>query len=273
VALWAVTRHDEVVSEKPAQAARPETAARGRRPGQWRPIARAKTYELVLDRIEEQILTGELRVGDRLPPERDLASLLGVSRSAVREAIRALQAQGVLHSTVGNGPDSGTIVSGSSGEALTRLLRLHVGLANFPIRDIVEARVMLERWSVKLAAANASAADLERLRELLTAMDDPQVPRAAFNDLDTAFHVTVAEAGGSRLVADLTSAVRGSMRYSLLAAFEESPDWAGVVEGLRGEHRAIYDRIAAGDAVGAADAVEAHVRGFFGRLAALVPSR
>jgi GntR family transcriptional repressor for pyruvate dehydrogenase complex len=258
------------VSEFEARDADPST---GDRPGRWRRIPRAKTYELVLDRIEEQILTGELRVGDRLPPERDLAALLGVSRSAVREAIRALQAQGVLHSMVGNGPESGTIVSGSSGEALTRLLRLHVGLANFPIHDIVEARVMLERWSVKLAAANASAAELTRLCDLLAAMEDPAVQLAAFNDYDTAFHVAVAEAGGSRLVADLTSAVRGSLRYSLLAAFEESLDWTTVVEGLRVEHRAIYDRIAAGDAIGAADLVEAHVRGFFGRLAALVPAR
>src|SRR5664279_923075 len=170
-----------------------ERPAGDRPAGSWRPIARAKTYQLVLDRIEEQILTGELRVGDRLPPERDLASLLGVSRSAVREAIRALQAQGVLHSTVGNGPESGTIVSGSSGEALTRLLRLHVGLANFPIHDIVEARVMLERWSVRLAAANASAADLERMKALLDSMEDPDVARAAFNDLDTAFHVAMAD--------------------------------------------------------------------------------
>jgi GntR family transcriptional regulator, transcriptional repressor for pyruvate dehydrogenase complex len=261
------------VSEFVARDGDPKTAAGDRRSGQWRPIARAKTYELVLDRIEEQILTGELRVGDRLPPERDLATLLGVSRSAVREAIRALQAQGVLHSMVGNGPESGTIVSGSSGEALTRLLRLHVGLANFPIPDIVEARVMLERWSVKLAAANASPVDLERLGGLLAAMEDPEVERADFNDYDTAFHVAVAEAGGSRLVTDLTSAVRGSLRYSLQAAFEKSPDWASVVEGLRAEHRAIYDRIASGDGTGAADLIETHVRGFFGRLAALVPAR
>jgi GntR family transcriptional repressor for pyruvate dehydrogenase complex len=241
--------------------------------GHWRPIARAKTYELVLDRIEEQILTGELRVGDRLPAERDLATLLGVSRSAVREAIRALQAQGVLTSAVGNSPDAGTVVAGSSGEALTRLLRLHVGLTNFPVTDVVEARVMLERWSVKLAATHATAADLERMRRLLAEMEDPAVRRDSFNDLDTAFHVAVAEAGGSRLVADLTTAVRGSLRFSLLAAFEQSPDWDAVVAGLRFEHRTIYELIAAGDSDGAARVVEAHVRGFFGRMSTLLPAR
>ncbi|MER7084163.1 FadR/GntR family transcriptional regulator, partial [Saccharopolyspora kobensis] len=58
----------------------------------WRPVARSRTYELVIDRIEEQIVSGQLGVGDRLPPERDLAQMLGVSRAAVREAFRALEA-------------------------------------------------------------------------------------------------------------------------------------------------------------------------------------
>lgn len=239
----------------------------------WRAISRAKTYELVIDRIEEQILSGQLRVGDRLPPERDLAALLGVSRAAVREAIRMLQAQGVLHSAVGNGPESGTTVGGSSGGALNRLLRLQVALTNFPVQDVVEARVMLERWSVRLAAAGASPDDLVTMRELLQEMDDAAADRARFNDLDTRFHVAVAEAGGNRLVADLTAAVRESLRYGLLAAFQEIGDWDAFSAGLRAEHHGLYDRIAAGDGAAGADAVEAHIRNFFGRLNVLMPPR
>lgn len=239
----------------------------------WRAIPRAKTYELVINRIEEQILTGQLRVGDRLPPERDLASLLGVSRSAVREAIRMLQAQGVLYSAVGNGPDSGTLVSGSSTAALTRLLRLQVALTNFPVQQVVEVRVMLERWSVRLAATAATGADLRHLKSLLDEMDDIHVDRARFNDLDTAFHIAVAKAGGNRLVADLTGAVRESLKYSLLAAFEESTEWGSLAAGLRAEHHRLYERIAAGDGQGAADVVEAHIRNFFGRMQALMPPR
>jgi GntR family transcriptional regulator, transcriptional repressor for pyruvate dehydrogenase complex len=238
----------------------PEEASR------WRAIPRAKTYELVIDRIEEQILSGQLRVGDKLPPERDLASLLGVSRSAVREAIRVLQAQGVLRSTVGNGPESGTMVSGSSGQALNRLLRLQVALTNFPVEHVVEARVMLERWSVRLAAESAGPAELATLRELLAEMDDPSTPRSRFNDLDTRFHVAVAEAGGNRLVADLTAAVRESLRFPLLAAFEELTDWPAVAAGLRAEHHRLYDQIAAGDGAAAAGTVEAHLRDSFARL-------
>jgi GntR family transcriptional regulator, transcriptional repressor for pyruvate dehydrogenase complex len=241
--------------------------------GRWRAIPRAKTYELVIDRIEEQILTGQLRVGDRLPAERDLASLLGVSRSAVREAIRVLQAQGVLHSSVGNGPESGTVVSDSSSQALTRLLRLQVALTNFPVQQVVETRVMLERWSVRLAAAGATPSQLEHLQDLLDRMDDPAIDRGRFNDLDTEFHVTVAQASGNRLVADLTGAVRESLRYSLLAAFEAADEWETVAQGLRQEHRLLYQQISAGDGRAAADTVETHVRNFFGRMTALLPPR
>lgn len=239
----------------------------------WQTIPRAPTYELVLDRIEDQILSGQLRVGDRLPAERDLASMLGVSRSAVREAIRALQAQGVLRSAVGNGPDSGTTIAAASSQALARLLRLHVALSSFPIQEVVQTRIMLERSSVQLAADGATADDLAELRRLLAAMDDAAVTRAAFNDLDTAFHVRIAEAGGNRLVADLTIAIRESTRFTLLAAFEKSDDWDRVAAGLRAEHHALYDRIAARDGAGAQGLVDQHIRGFFGTMTGLFPDR
>jgi len=242
-------------------------------PGAWRMIPRAKTYELVVDRIEAQIMSGNLRVGDRLPAERDLASMLEVSRSAVREAIRVLQARGVLTSTVGNGPDSGTVISGSSSDALNRLLRLHVALTNFPIDQVVEARVMLERWSVRLAAANASAPDLAALRKLLAEMDDEGISRATFNDLDTAFHVAIADASGNRMVADLTGAMREAVRHSLLAAFSETAEWEKLADGFRAEHRAIYECIASGDGSRASDTVEAHIRDFLGRMHVLLPPR
>lgn len=107
-----------------------------------------KAYEVVLRHVEEAILAGQLSVGDLLPPERELAQQLGVSRSATREAIRALEAQGVLTSSVGAGPGSGTRVTDQQSKALTKLLRLQVALANFPVGDVVELRVALERVSV-----------------------------------------------------------------------------------------------------------------------------
>jgi GntR family transcriptional repressor for pyruvate dehydrogenase complex len=232
----------------------------------WRPVTRTRTYELVLDRVEEQILTGELRVGDRLPAERDLAALLGVSRSAVREAMRTLEAQGVVRSGVGTGADSGTMIASLSSEALTRLLRLHVGLANFPMQDIVETRVMLERWSARLATVHANAEDVDQLGDILASMEDPTVDRTVFNDLDTAFHVAIAAAGRNRLVAEMTTAIRGSLRHGLLAAFERLDDWDSVARDLCADHRDIFNAIVAQNAAAAETLVEAHIRRFFRRM-------
>ncbi|GAA4881039.1 FadR/GntR family transcriptional regulator [Saccharopolyspora cebuensis] len=235
--------------------------------GGWRPVARARTYELVIDRIEEQIVGGQLGVGDRLPPERELAQMLGVSRAAVREAFRALEAQGVLRMAVGTGPDSGTTVAALTSQALTRLLRLHVGLANFPLRDVVEARVALERASARSAAQGASAEDLAELDAMLAEMDDPELDRDRFNELDTAFHVGLAEAGGNRLVADMTTAIRESLRRPLRQAFHDLGDaWEVIAAGLREDHRRIVAALREGDADLAEQRVEEHIRGFYAKI-------
>ncbi len=232
----------------------------------WRPINRARAYEMVVQRIEEQILTGTLRVGDRLPAERDLAAMLEVSRAAVREAIRTLEAQGVVQAGVGVGPEGGTFVSSLSSEALTRMLRLHVALSNFPMPDVIEARVMLERHSARLAAAQATPEDLAALRETLDAITDPGTDRDDFNDLDTRFHVLIAEAGRNRLVADMTTAIRESMRTPILAAFRRSGSWEQLTEGLNDGHRQILAAIEARDSAAAAQAVEDHIRYAYDQL-------
>jgi GntR family transcriptional repressor for pyruvate dehydrogenase complex len=228
----------------------------------WRPVARSRAYELVVDQVEEQILAGTLKVGDRLPGERELATRLAVSRAAVREAIRTLEAQGVVRSAVGSGPEAGTVVSAVPSEALNRLLRLHVALANFPMADVIDARVVLERSSARLAARDAGEEDLDELLRLLKQMDVDGIERQQFNDLDTAFHIAIAEAGGNRLMADLTVAIRDSTRRPILRGLEDLGDeWPQVCATLRDEHHLLFDAIAGGDGDAAAGRVEAHIRG------------
>lgn len=226
----------------------------------WQPIPRTRAYELVIKRIEEQITSGVLSVGDQLPAERDLAAALGVSRAAVREAMRAMEAQGVVRSGVGVGPDSGTFLTSMPSKALTQFLRLHMALANFPIDDVLETRIMLERRSARLAARQSSADDLATMSRLLNEMDAETDDVAAFNELDTDFHVALADAAHNTLITEMTTAIRHSMRSMVLASFREHGDWPALSDGLREQHRAIYAAIAGGDQVGAADAVEAHLR-------------
>ena len=112
---------------------------------EWRPVRQSRTHELVLERIEERVLAGELKAGDRLPPERELAPVLGVSRSALREALRVLETIGVLVAQAGRGPDAGARIVRNPDDALGRLLRLHFALGSYSLHDVLEARVVLER--------------------------------------------------------------------------------------------------------------------------------
>lgn len=162
-------------------------------------------YQVVLRHIETGILVGTFHAGDQLPPERDLAAQLGVGRSAVREAMRVLQTQGLITSSTG--PGRGTRIAPAQGSALARIFQLHFALSNAGSGDLTETRVALERSSAALAAQRGTPASLQRLRAVVQGMaaaeriDD-------FNELDTEFHVLIARAGQNQLIADLTVAVR-----------------------------------------------------------------
>lgn len=223
---------------------------------------RPGTYEMVLAHIERGLTSGELRPGDRLPAERELAGNLGASRQAVREALRVLQAQGVIRSQVGTGDGSGTVVVPAPARALGRVLQLHLAVDSFPVDDVTEARVMLERFSAGLAARRRSAADLLAMAAELDTMDADLDPEA-FSDSDIAFHVRIAGAAGNRLVNELTVAIRESVRGMLLGAMREV-DWPSLRERLRGEHRAIHAALTDGDGDRAAELMERHIRHFHG---------
>lgn len=260
---------------RPANVAVSQTV-QGRRPDEWAPVPRVRTYELVLQRIEAQIVSGALRAGERLPPERELAELLGVSRPAVREALRVLEAQGAVRSQVGQGPDSGTTIDRVPSDALARLLRLHVALGSFPLEDVIETRVTLERSIMVLAGRNARQENLARMRANILAMDEPEVSREMFNQLDIDLHVELAEAGGNRLMSDMTRAIRESVRIPFLDAVTAMPEtgergWPRMLEGLRADHHAIVNAIEAGQGEQAADLVETHIRGFYNHLTAAKP--
>ena len=232
----------------------------------WRPIARTPAYRLVVDRIQEQITSGALGVGDRLPPERELAARLDVSRPAVREGLRMLEALGGLKMGVGTGPDSGTVVTNKLTEALAQLIRLHQGLFNFSLAEIAELGIALEAWSAQEASANASPIDHSRMRALSQEMKASHTSQKATNECDAALHMYLAEAGGNRIVAGLISAIRSVAQESILDAYESAGDWPSILASLSAEHDEILAAIAAGDSALAADRADKHARAFFGWL-------
>jgi GntR family transcriptional repressor for pyruvate dehydrogenase complex len=225
-----------------------------------------RTHEAVLRHVEDLLVRGELAPGDRLPAERVLAERLGVSRPSVREALKVLEALGVVRGSPGQGRGSAAVVVTRPGEAMGAALRLHAATAGLPIEDLVETRVLLESASVAaLARRVGSAGDgvLARPRALLAAMADPALPAGEFHALDSAFHVAVADAAGNAVVAAVMAALREAIQGYVLRMVPALPDWQSTAAGLRAEHEAVLDAVAAGDGATAARLVEAHIRGFF----------
>lgn len=235
--------------------------------------AGTKAWETVVAWVEERILDGRLVKGSILPAERDLAVQLGVSRAAVREAVRSMQANGVLRSSVGAGRTGGTMVDGEPHVALTRMLRMHVALANFPAYDVTQVRAVLERLSASLACANADADVRAQMRAALEAMDEDGLSRAEFNARDTDFHVAMARGAGNRLATDLTVAIRESVRRPLAWAFVDHTEWVDLRSMLRAQHHGIMAAIEAGEAGKAADLVEEHIWAAYDAMLAGTRSR
>jgi GntR family transcriptional repressor for pyruvate dehydrogenase complex len=223
-----------------------------------------RAHDLILDWLEAQLVAGNLHAGDRLPAERDLAAMLGVSRAAVREAMRVMGALGTVSQGTGSGREAGTILVARPAAALTRFLRLHVLLASIGPDDVIHARIALERESARLAATRATPAQLEAMQGHLVEMGRPGITPEAFSDHDTAFHVELARASGNLLVAELTIALREAMRPMLVQGLEARSNPPAVMGELLGEHAAILDAVGGGDVAAAAERIEAHIRAFYG---------
>jgi DNA-binding FadR family transcriptional regulator len=218
----------------------------------------------VLAAVEDQILTQKLRVGDRLPSERDLAEALGVSRPSVREALRVLEWMGVVVAGVGSGKDAGSIITAQSSEALARLLRIHLALANFGLDDLVEVRIILEAATVEAAAVYATVDDLQALGRVLEQMANPDLGHKQFNELDTEFHVGIALASGNKVLGELMAALRDALELEMIRAFERlGPDWKKATRKLQGEHAKVLQSIKMGDGPGASAALRQHIRSFY----------
>jgi DNA-binding FadR family transcriptional regulator len=226
-------------------------------------------YEVVLKHIEAGILSGTHRPGDQLPPERELAGQLAVGRSAVREAMRVLQTQGLITSSTG--PGRGTRIAPARGDALARIFQLHLALSDAGTADLTETRVALERSSAALAAQRPNARAIRRLKALMSAMEDAEAVDE-FNDLDTDFHVQIARAGQSELIADLTVAIRQAVRETIRAASRALPNWPEHRRELVREHGEILSAIESGEPAAAANLVEQHIRRAYASLGISTPA-
>lgn len=196
-------------------------------------------YDRVVAFLREQLATGQLKTGDRLLPERDLATALGVSRPVIREALRALATLGALEIRRG----FGTVVREPNFEALSDYFGLVLAQRAGAVDDVMQARIAIERQAIRLACTRALAPDLDKLSQALQAIketiDDPQRGGAA----DFHFHTMLVEAAHSPALSSVYAAVAKLLQQSHMERRHLIADVPEVDTYLVGHHEAILQAI------------------------------
>lgn len=201
--------------------------------------------------IERLILEGELAPGDRLPPERELAELLGVSRVSIREALRELENRGL----VDRKPGRGTIVlkpgerSRVGDEALDAVANLRPEL-----HDIMELRAIVEPPIARITASRATPRDLAQLRELVEAMESESASDR-YAELDRAFHQSIAQYAHNPLLELINEQIATQIAPSRAGRYQTQERRAI----SSAAHRRIYEAIAERDGDLAEHEARAHV--------------
>ena len=156
----------------------------------FQPIKPKKVSSQIADQIRASILAGEFSPGDKLPPERELAEMFGVSRPSVREALNALTSSGLVMSYQGGGTVVLSLVDTGTGNSLSELIRTQQERA----LDVVEVRKCMESWTAYYAAQRALPDDIRRLEEIVNGMERNLKGLLPSEDLDANFHIVIARA-------------------------------------------------------------------------------
>jgi GntR family transcriptional repressor for pyruvate dehydrogenase complex len=210
--------------------------------------------EDAITRIRQMILTGELAPGDRLPPEGNLAANLGLSRTSLREAIRALTVLGVIDTRQGDA----SYITSLGPELLLGALGLTIDLQREDaMADLVAVRRILEPAATAMAASRITVEEVQRLRSLIpSTLDDEQA--SEFVELDREFHHVIARAGGNDLLlALLDGLAQPTMRMRIWRGLTTP----GILVQTLDEHEAIVDALELHDADLAHAAATVHVAG------------
>lgn len=189
-------------------------------------------------KIKEMIVNGELRAGSRLPKEADLAARLGLSRSSLREAVRALTMLHILDVRQGDGTYVTTLEPTLLLDAMSFVVDFH---QDESVLDFFEVRRILEPAAAALAATRLTADDLAELRAIL---DDthPDDPLDVLVGKDLEFHRRIAAGAGNSVLVSLIDGLSGpTQRARIWRGFTQE----NAVEHTLAEHRAIYDALAA----------------------------
>lgn len=218
----------------------------------YTPVHSARLYEKIVEQIETQILKGKLHYGDRLPTERELAEHFHVSRTAVREAVKALREKGLVQGH----PGRGTFITDGTARAMRHSLgwMMKMGAAH-GAANLTEAREILEPEIAALAAKRATPPQIAALRDAIAAMDTVLNDVDAFVEGDLNFHLALAQSTQNSLIPTLLDPIVDLLREERKSTFARG----GAVHGQH-YHKKILDAIIRRDAEAARVAMRAHLR-------------
>ena len=208
------------------------------------PIRPKKISEEIVNQIKQLISKGELKPGDRIPSERELATMLGVSRPSVREAIMVLEAMGFVESRQGGGTYVKALTEGSIMNPLAKLVEKRDPEL---LRSLAEVRMGLESWSAYLAAQRATDADIAEMRRLYGIMEKEAAKGGWSPDVDADFHYAITAASHNSLQMHVLDSIHSLFHATIQVALMEFYQQEGHVQLLLNHHHDIMEAIAAHD--------------------------
>ncbi len=199
------------------------------------PIERTTLTESAFEQLISYVVNGEWNAGDRIPPERELCRQLGIARTSLREALKAMELIGMLTSRVGDG----TFVCPRS-EFLSRpLLWAFTGTDATELHDVMEARTLMERDLAGLAAERGNDEEIARIGECLARMHECAASGASLMEADMGFHLAVSAAAHNQVLANAVQLLRNLTRKWIYLK-HLIPD---VSTSVLAQHQAIFEAI------------------------------
>ncbi len=215
-------------------------------------VRTSRLYEQIVQQLEESIGKGDLKAGDQLPAERELAQRFGVSRTAVREAVKALREKGLVEAYSGKG----TFITDGTTQAVRQSLDLMVKIGQPEgSNHLAEVRAILEPEIAALAATRIQEPELVTMREAVSVMDRAGQDPEAYIEADLDFHLALAEGAANPLILSLLDSIVGLLREQRLRIFRVpgGPDRGQV------HHKRILEAVEKRDSEKARQAMRAHL--------------
>ena len=226
-----------------------------------------RAWEQVLSHLERRLVSGEVSPGQRLPGERILAAELGVGRSSVREALRVMEALGLLKAQTGSGPTSGAMIVAKPTGGMTMLMRMQVAAQGFPVSDVVKTRLVLESEVMQSLASRTPTPRPPRGRRTARLDGGTQLSRPRNSCYSTHSSTwALADAAGNQVIAAMMTGLRESIEAYVLAGVQID-SWPSTCMRLRDEHRGLVDAVNAGDGELARQRIVGHIRGYYSESA------